>query len=218
MTNIMLMTGLARTLDPAADTTAFVRLESDFRADVAALIEHLGLPNVHLVGISMGGMVGFQLAVDRPELLRSLTVVNCGPEVKIRTLSDRWQLAKRWSLSRVLSMRAIGKGLGRLLFPRPEQAELRSRIEQRWPENDKRAYLASLDAIIGWSVRERLAAITCPTLVIHGDVDPLVPLACGTDTQRSIPGARMHVIKGMGHALPISMWPSIIDAIAAHAQ
>ncbi len=56
-----------------------------------------------------------------------------------------------------------------------------------------------------------------PTLVLHGDADPLVPLACGIDTAESVPGAKLQVIAGMGHALPISMWPQIIDAIAAHA-
>jgi pimeloyl-ACP methyl ester carboxylesterase len=56
-----------------------------------------------------------------------------------------------------------------------------------------------------------------PTLVIHGDADPLVPLACGVDTAESIPGARLVVVEGMGHALPISHWRRIVDAIAAHA-
>ena len=59
-----------------------------FAEDVGALIRHLELPPVHLVGISMGGMVGFQLAVDQPQLLRSLTVVNSGPEVKAHSLRD----------------------------------------------------------------------------------------------------------------------------------
>jgi pimeloyl-ACP methyl ester carboxylesterase len=68
------------------------------------------------------------------------------------------------------------------------------------------------------SRKEALAGVRVPTLVIHGDVDPLVPLACGIDTAESVPGARMRVIAGMGHALPISMWPQIIDAIAEHAQ
>lgn len=191
-----------------------------FAADVAALIEHLGLPNVHLVGISMGGMVGFQLGVDRPELLRSLTVVNCGPEVKIRTLSDRWQLAKRWSLSRVLSMRAIGKGLGRLLFPRPEQAELRSRIEQRWTENDKRAYLASLDAIIGWGVRERLAAITCPTLVVTADRD-YTPVASKEAYVGELSNARLVVIENSRHATPMDQperFNALLDDFLAQAE
>lgn len=173
-----------------------------FAADVAALIEHLGLSRVHLVGISMGGMVGFQLGVDRPELLRSLTIVNSAPEVKARSANDWWQLAKRWTLSRLLSMETIGKGLGRVLFPRPEQAELRAKVEQRWPQNDKRAYLSSLDAIIGWSVRERLAAITCPTLVISADRD-YTPVAVKEAYVRELPNARLVVMERSRHATPM---------------
>ena len=67
------------------------------------------------------------------------------------------------------------------------------------------------------SRKAALGAVRVPTLVIHGDADPLVPLACGVDTAESIPGARLVVVEGMGHALPISHWRRIIDAIAAHA-
>src|SRR5690606_29920516 len=59
-----------------------------FAEDAVALIEHLQLAPVHLVGISMGGMIGFQLGVDRPELLKSLCIVNSGPEVKAKSLRD----------------------------------------------------------------------------------------------------------------------------------
>ena len=62
-----------------------------------------------------------------------------------------------------------------------------------------------------------LPRITAPTLVIHGAADPLVPLACGVDTAQAIPNAVLHVIEGMGHALPITLWPRIVEAIAAHA-
>lgn len=175
---------------------------SDFAADVIGLIEHLGLSQVHLVGISMGGMIGFQLAVDRPELLNSLTIVNSAPEVIARTLSERWQLTKRKLLSRLLSLETIGKGLARILFPRPEQAELRQKVEQRWPQNDKRAYLASLDAILGWGVRERLGAITCPTLVISADRD-YTPVAHKEAYVRELPNARLVVIEQSRHATPM---------------
>jgi pimeloyl-ACP methyl ester carboxylesterase len=68
------------------------------------------------------------------------------------------------------------------------------------------------------SRKERLRSITAPTLVIHGTVDPLVHLAAGKDTAASIPGAKLMMIEGMGHALPIPMWPQIIDAITNHAH
>ena len=63
-----------------------------------------------------------------------------------------------------------------------------------------------------------LGSVRVPTLVIHGDADPLVRVQGGEATAKAIPGAKLLVVKGMGHALPIPMWPQIIDAIAAHAR
>ncbi len=142
-----------------------------FSADLLALLEHLHTGPVHFVGLSMGGMVGFQFAVDHPQWLRSLCIVNSAPEVKVRTPDDCWQWFKRWSLMRLLSLETIGKALGAKLFPKPEQTELRLEMARRWAKNDKRAYLASFDAIVGWGVQERLSQVTCPTLVICADHD-----------------------------------------------
>lgn len=175
---------------------------ADFAGDVAALIEHLQLPPVHLVGISMGGMIGFQLGVDQPQLLRSLTIVNSAPEVKAEKLSDYLQIAKRWTLARLLPLKTTAKALARLLFPKPEQAELRRKVEERWPRNDKRAYLASLDAIIGWGVREHLGRITCPTLVISADRD-YTPVAQKQAYVDELPDARLLVIDDSRHATPL---------------
>jgi pimeloyl-ACP methyl ester carboxylesterase len=66
------------------------------------------------------------------------------------------------------------------------------------------------------SRRSALEQLKTPTLVIHGDADPLVPLAHGQDVAAAVPGARLEVIPRMGHALPISMWPQIIAAIVRH--
>lgn len=173
-----------------------------FAEDVAALIEHLRLGPVHLVGISMGGMIGFQLGVDHPALLKSLCIVNSGPEVKAKSPRDYLEIAIRWSLSRLLSLDSIAKALGLRLFPKPEQAELRRKIEQRWPQNDKRAYLASLDAIIGWGVRERLARILCPTLVVTADHD-YTPVAIKAAYVKELPNARLVVIEDSRHATPL---------------
>ncbi|OHC21251.1 MAG: 3-oxoadipate enol-lactonase [Pseudomonadales bacterium RIFCSPHIGHO2_02_FULL_60_43] len=173
-----------------------------FAEDVAALIEHLQLAQVHLVGISMGGMIGFQLGVDRPELLKSLCIVNSGPEVKAKSPRDYIEIAKRWTLSRLLSLDTIAKALGKLLFPKTEQEELRQKILVRWPQNDKRAYLASLDAIIGWGVRERLARISCPTLVVTADRD-YTPVAQKQAYVDEMPNARLLVIEDSRHATPL---------------
>ncbi|RMQ47006.1 Hydrolase, alpha/beta fold protein [Pseudomonas cichorii] len=173
-----------------------------FSADVEALIEHLHLGPVHVIGLSMGGMVGFQLAVDQPHLLKSLCVVNSAPQVKVRSFSDLLQLIRRWTLSRVVSMNTLGHALDKLLFPKPEQAELRQKMAERWSRNDKRAYLASFDAIVGWGVEKKLARITCPTLIISADRD-YTPVALKEAYVRQLPNARLVVIKDSRHATPL---------------
>lgn len=173
-----------------------------FAADVVAFIESQKLPKVHLVGISMGAMVGFQLATEHVELLRSLTIVNSSPEVKAKKAADYVQIAKRWMFARILSLKALGIALGKMLFPKPEQAELRKKIEERWQRNNKRAYLASLNAIIGWGVREHLSRITCPTLVISADKD-YTPVALKQEYVDELPNARLEVIIDSRHATPM---------------
>ena len=67
-------------------------------------------------------------------------------------------------------------------------------------------------------IRDRLARITVPTLVIHGKADPLIPLPCGEDTARRIPGARLVTIDGMGHDLPPEPLRQILDALLPHLK
>lgn len=173
-----------------------------FSADLIALIEHLNLGAVHLVGLSMGGMIAFQLAVDQPQLLKSLCIVNSAPEVKRRSRNDYWQWFKRWSLMHVLSMGTIGKALGAKLFPKPEQASLRQKIAARWAKNDKHAYLASFNAIVDWGVQERLYKVSCPTLVISADRD-YTPVALKETYVKLLPDARLVVIADSRHATPL---------------
>lgn len=170
--------------------------------DVVALLQHLDCGPVHLVGLSMGGMIGFQLAVDHPQWLKSLCIVNSGPQVKLQSPGDYWQWFKRWSLMHLASMGTIGIALGKNLFPKPEQSALRAKVAERWARNDKRAYLASFNAIVGWGVQERLGAIECPTLVISADHD-YTPVAVKEHYVTLISNARLEVIEDSRHATPL---------------
>jgi pimeloyl-ACP methyl ester carboxylesterase len=67
------------------------------------------------------------------------------------------------------------------------------------------------------SRKEALQSVNLPTLVIHGDADPLVPVEGGIDTANAVPGAKRLIIEGMGHALPPVLWPQIMDAVTRHA-
>ena len=170
--------------------------------DVFGLLDGLGIAVAHVVGLSMGGMIAFQMAVDRPERVRSLVIVNSGPELVARTLNERLRIWQRLALARLFSPARTAQFLGPRLFPKPEQAELRQMFMGQWAENDPRAYRAAMRALVGWSVLDRVDALRCPTLVISGDRD-YTPTAYKEGYTALIPGARLVVIEDSGHATPI---------------
>lgn len=171
-----------------------------FAGDTAALIRELEVAPVHIIGISMGGMVAFELAVNYPEMLCSLTVVNSYPEMRVETIGEHLQAWRRLLFLELLGMRGTGVVLGRHLFPNPEQRVLREIFVNRWAENDKRAYRESLRAIFNWDVEDQLSKITCPVLVVASDGDYL-PLDEKREYTARIRDAKLVVIENARHAL-----------------
>jgi 3-oxoadipate enol-lactonase len=179
-------------------------------ADMIGLLDALAIPSAHVVGLSLGGMVGFQLAVDRPERVRSLVVVNAGPEVVPRTLKERRNIWQRRLLVNLFSMERIAGTIGTRLFPDPEQAELRRMAIESFAANPKPAYKAATAAILGWSVRQRLGEIRCPVLLISSDMD-YTPVADKERYLAEIPGAKLVVIENARHAVPLDQ-PAAFNA------
>lgn len=175
---------------------------AQFAEDAAALIGSLRLGPVHVVGLSMGGMIGLQLAVDRPDLVRSLVIVNSGPEMVLRRARDRFAIWQRRMIVRVLGMRAWGSVLADRLLPKREHAALRTLFVDRWARNDKAAYLRALSALVGWTVTAQLPRITCPVLVVSADQD-YTPLAWKEQYTAMMPNARMAVIADSRHMMPV---------------
>ena len=171
-------------------------------ADAAALITALALGPVHVVGLSLGGMIGFQLAVDRPDLVRSLTIINSGPDVIGRTMKERFQLRLRLILARLLGPRGLGKLLAPRLFPKPEHAQLRRDFAEHMATNDRDAYLRTTRAVIGWSVAHRLGEIGCPVLVVAGDRD-YTPVARKEAYVTKLRRGTLVVMRDSGHAAPL---------------
>ena len=87
-----------------------------FAEDIFALLNHLQIDTFHLLGLSMGGMIGFQMAVDQPERFKSLTVVNSGPELIPQTWKERWQILQRRLVLNFTSMEKIGEFIGPKMF------------------------------------------------------------------------------------------------------
>ena len=173
-----------------------------FAEDAAALIVQLGLGTVHVVGLSMGGMIGFQLAADRPDLVRSLVIVNSGPEMIPRTRKEKLAIAQRRLIIRVMGMRAWGKMLAERLLPNAEHAAMREAFATRWARNDRSAYLRALSALVGWTVTERLPGITCPVLVVTADQD-YTPVPWKAWYTALMPHASLAVIANSRHMMPI---------------
>ena len=174
-----------------------------FARDTAALLGALQTGPVHVVGISLGGMVAFQLAVDAPHLVSSMTIVNSGPEVPAETFKQRLPLYVRLLYIRLLGLRRMAKMIAKRLFPEPGQADLRDGFVARITGNDRRCYAASLRAIFaGWGVADRLGDIRCPVLFLAADQD-YTPVALKQTYVDRLPDGRMVVIRDARHALPM---------------
>jgi 3-oxoadipate enol-lactonase len=183
-----------------------------FAADTAELIKGLGVAPAHIVGISLGGMIALQLAVSARDLVRSLTVVNAGPEFIIRTAKERLQVLQRQVIVRLLGMRKMGEVLSKRLFPKPGQEDLRSLFVERWAENDPRAYRDAMRALVGWSVTDHLGSIQCPTLVISADQD-YTPVAAKEAYVARMPRAELVVISDSRHATPVEQPEQFNEAL-----
>ncbi len=173
-----------------------------FAADTAGLLKTLGLEAAHVVGLSLGGGVAFQLAVDTPGLVKTLVIVNSAPEMIIRTLPERLAIWQRFAIVWVMGLPKMGEVLGKRLFPRPEHAPMRATFAERFAQNDRRAYLDAMRAMVGWSVTPRLGAIRCPTLVIAADQD-YTPVSLKEAYVAKIPNAQLAVISDAHHATPV---------------
>jgi len=172
-----------------------------FAKDTAELINMLDIAPVYLVGISLGGMIALQLAINNPKLIRILVVINCGSEMVVRTIKDRLTVLQRFLIVRLLGMRKMGELLGSRLFPEAHQQKLRQKFVDRWSENDPQTYRKAMRAIIGWSVTDQLHWIKCPTLVITAEND-YTPLEDKLAVVNKIKDAKLEIIKNSRHGSP----------------
>jgi pimeloyl-ACP methyl ester carboxylesterase len=189
--------GHGRTAKPGGRYTV-----PQFAEDAAALIARLGIAPVHVVGLSMGGMIAFQLAADYPAIVRTLVIVNSGPEMILRRWRERMGIMQRRMIVRLMGMRKMGEVLADRLLPGDEHAARRDVFAERWARNDKGAYLRALSALVGWSVTPRLPSIHCPVLVVAADQD-YTPVAWKQWYTALLPNASLVVIPDSRHMMPV---------------
>ncbi len=175
---------------------------TQFVDDVVAMLHSLAAVPVHVAGLSMGGMIAFQLAVNHPEMLKTLIVVNSGPALILHTLKLKLEFKRREWTVRLLGMRKMGQILADKLLPEPHQRHLHDEFVRRWAQNDRQAYLASLRAIIGWSVADRIHNIKCPALIVSADED-YTPVSMKQAYAAHMSDAAVAVIDQSRHMTPI---------------
>jgi pimeloyl-ACP methyl ester carboxylesterase len=192
---------------------------SDMALDAVAVLDDLGIAAAHVVGQSMGGMIAQALVIDHPDRVQSLTSIMSttgDPDVGGSTTEAIEALVspspterEAYIANAVEKSRVIGSPEH---FEEDRARAKAARVFDRCfhPQGVANQMLA----VFGSPSRsEALGGASVATLVIHGDLDPLVALSGGERTAEVIPGAELMVLEGMGHDLPSVFWPTIIENI-----
>jgi pimeloyl-ACP methyl ester carboxylesterase len=203
------------------------RLE-DMAGDAAAVLDALGWDRAHIVGISLGGMIAQTMAIRHPARVRTLTSIMSTPSARIGTMPKISTMRKLMQIAgapvngpeqAAEATVALKRLTGTARYPIDEELirDIGRRSHQRDPGTEADASRQRAAVSASGSRRKALAAMQIPTLVLHGDQDPIINATAGRATAAAIPGARLVIYPEMGHDLPRELWPTILDEIAALA-
>jgi pimeloyl-ACP methyl ester carboxylesterase len=198
---------------------------TDMANDAVGVLDELGIDKAHVVGVSMGGMIGQTLAIEHPDRVLSLTSI-------MSTTGDQAVGQPRPDVMMALITPApadrdafidFQANLFRLIgspeYPMPDD-QLRELIARSYDRMYYPAgFMRQLTGIFASGDRTAaLADVTTPTVVIHGEADPLIQVSGGEATAKAIPGAKLVKIAGMGHDFPPQLWQRFVDEIVENAE
>jgi pimeloyl-ACP methyl ester carboxylesterase len=175
---------------------------ADYANALADWMQVAGLDSAHVVGLSLGGLVALQLAVDHPPLVRSLTIVNAFGALKV-SLWGGLHSAGRVLMLMFGRMEWLGAWVARALFPDPSQKALRGLAAARIASTPRRSYLQAVGAIARFNLLERLKGLRAPVLVVAGGRDLIVPLGAKQELTESIHNCTYAYLPESGHVTPV---------------
>lgn len=200
----------------------------DMARDAVGVLDALKIDRAHIVGASMGGMIGQLIAADHADRVLSFTPIMSstngpglpGASTEVRRVLMQTARAKARTPNEALELglafsSIIASEEGR---SRPEERRAMMQLAQErafYPPGPKRQMAAIIDS---GNLRPVANRIAVPTMVIHGADDPLIPFACGQDIAANVKDARFELVHGMGHDLPPSKLPEMVDLITGHCR
>jgi len=201
-------------------------LLADMAADAIGLLDALDIDRAHMAGGSMGGMIAQVIAATYPQRTRSL--------VSIMSTSGRYGLpagkpeavamlsaqpegpAREQIVAHGIKLRTVISGPGYPTDPAAMRALVERNVDRRYyPPGAARQYLAIMAS--GPRV-DLLKTVKVPTLVLHGEDDPLLPVECGRDVAALVPGAKIETFPGWGHDVPEQMVPKLVSSISSFCK
>ncbi len=206
------------------DTSSASYSLDDMAEDAFGLLDALDLPAAHVLGASLGGMIAQVMATRKPERVLSLTSIMSTPAPALTRPTPAAAAAlmlpppasREEAIARMLE---VARVTGSPVYPPDEQwrAELAAQLWELGP--DPAGLARQMLAMYASGDRtEAVRGIGVPTLVVHGDSDPLINVSAGRRTAELIAGSELLIIPGMGHDLPRPIWPELAGAVSALAD
>jgi pimeloyl-ACP methyl ester carboxylesterase len=197
---------------------------SDLARDTVGLLDALSIDRAHVVGASLGGMVGQHLAIEHPHRLASLTAIMTSPGGRRympqpKAFGALFAGVPKTAEEAGLHVERLFTTIGGRAWP-VDGARLRVLGAEAYSRgSNPRGFLRQFAAVLASGDRaESLPTVRTPTLVIHGSHDPMFPLSAGRRLANLVEDGTWLPITGMGHDMPAPLWPTLVSAIKRHAE
>jgi 3-oxoadipate enol-lactonase len=174
---------------------------ADMTGDMVGLLNELEIKRTHVVGISMGGAIALQFAINYPNMVDKLVLVNTFANLLPDRLSLWVYFAFRFVLVHTLGLPVQAKSVSKRIFPYPHQTALRQILYNQIVQANPKGYRATMRSLARFDVRKRLKEIYTPTLIITGENDTTVPAKIQDVLVKNIPHASQRIIPNAGHAV-----------------